>query len=361
MKHKIRWGIISTGAIARQFAQGLSFCPDAELVAVGSRTQATADRFGAMFHVPHRHPSYEALAADPDVEVVYIGTPHNLHRENTLLCLGEGKAVLCEKPFAINAAQAETMIAAARSKGLFLMEALWTRYLPAIVELRKLLAAGVIGDILMIEANFGFRPEYNPLGRLFNPELGGGALLDIGIYPISLAYFLLGPPSRLTGMADLGRTGVDERSAVIFGYPSGQLAVLHFSLVTEMPSDVLIMGTEGRIKVHSPIYRPEKLTVMLKKRPGLKTSRLPEFVKRLGKSPALAVLRQQLLGHKERPISLPAQGNGYNYEAAEVMRCLREGKGESPSMPLDETLAIMRTMDQIRAQWGLVYPGEGRN
>jgi len=331
VSRKIRWGILSTGAIARQFAQGLATAPGAELVAVGSRTQADADRFGDAFRVPHRHPNYQALADDPEIDVVYIGTPHNLHCENTLMCLEAGKPVLCEKPFAINAAQAERMIAAARAKRLFLMEALWTRYLPAILELKRLLAAGTIGPVRMVQADFGFRPEYNPLGRLFNPGLGGGALLDIGIYPVSLAYLLLGPPARMTSLAELGRTGVDERSGVLFGYPGGELAALSFSLTTDMPSEVLVLGTQGWIRVHGPIYRPEKLTVSLKAAAGART---------------------------ERVLPFPVTGNGYNYEADEVMRCLREGALESPGMTLDESLAIMRTLDAIRAPWGLRYPGD---
>ena len=330
MRDTVRWGILSTGAIARQFAEGLKHAPGAELVAVGSRTRDAAERFGAEFRVPRRHASYQAVADDPGVDVVYIGTPHTLHCENALMCLAAGKAVLCEKPFAINTAQAERMAALARSKKLFLMEALWTRYLPAILELRRLLAAGTIGPIRMIEADFGFRPEYNPLGRLYNPDLGGGSLLDIGIYPISLVYLLLGPPARMTTMAELGRTGVDERSAVVFGYPGGELATLSFSLTTDMPSEVLVLGTEGWIRVHGPIYKPEKLTVSLK----------------------------TAAARAERVIPLPAAGNGYNYEAVEVMRCLGQGLLESPGMPLDESLAIMRTMDAIRAQWGLRYPGE---
>ena len=358
MGGKIRWGILSTGAIARQFAQGLISVPDAELVAVGSRTQAAADRFGETFRVPHRHASYQALADDPDVDVVYIGTPHNLHCENTLMCLDAGKPVLCEKPFAINAAQAGRMIAAARAKRLFLMEAMWTRYLPAILELKRLLAAGTIGAIRMIEADFGFRPEYDPQGRLFNPELGGGALLDIGIYPISMAYLLLGPPSRMTGMAELGRTGVDERSAVVFGYAGGELAVLSFSLTTDMPSEVLVFGTEGWIRVHGPIYRPQRLTISLKKKLAANPEALPGFVRGLGRLPMPAPLRRRILARDERSIPLPVTGNGYNYEAVEVMRCLREGMQESPGMTLDESLAIMRTMDEIRALWGLKYPAE---
>ncbi|HNT75370.1 MAG TPA: Gfo/Idh/MocA family oxidoreductase, partial [Anaerolineae bacterium] len=173
MVEKIRWGILGTGNIAKKFAAGLRVLPDAELVAVGSRAQATAEAFGAAFDVAHRHASYEALAADPDVDVIYVSTPHPLHCENTLLCLDAGKAVLCEKPFAINAAQAQLMIDRARAKGLFLMDAVWTRFLPVMVKVRELLAAGVLGEVQLLHADFGFRAEFDPAGRLFNPALGG--------------------------------------------------------------------------------------------------------------------------------------------------------------------------------------------
>ena len=359
MNKKIRWGILSTGGIAQSFARALQYLPDAEIAAVGSRSQATADHFGNRFGIPRRYPSYEALAADPDLDVIYIATPHNFHCDNTLLCLEGGKAVLCEKSFAVNAVQAERMIAAARRKRLFLMEAMWTRFLPSIIELRRRLAEGVIGDIRMIEANFGFSADFNPQGRLFNPDLAGGALLDLGIYPLSLAYLLLGSPSRIAALAELGTTGVDERSGVLLGYPGGQMAVLHFSLTSDMPSDARIMGSKGWIHIHAPIYKPERLTIKLRNLPQLKPRRLPAAVKRFAKLPFLAPLKNRLLGHRQRSLHFPAEGNGLNYEAAEVMRALHEGRLESPVMPLDETLSIMRTMDVIRAQWGFKYPGEG--
>jgi predicted dehydrogenase len=358
MNRKIRWGILSTGKIALLFAEGLRHLPDAELAAVGSRTQEAADRFGDRFNIVRRHGSYEALAADPDVDVIYIGTPHTLHCENTIMCLEAGKAVLCEKPFAINAAQAERMIAAARRKNLFLMEAMWTRFLPSIIELRRLVAEGTVGDIQMFEANFGFQADFRPEWRLFNLELGGGALLDLGIYPLSLAYYLLGRPSRIQSMADLGTTGVDERAGAILGYPKGQIAVLHFSLTTEMPCDATIMGTKARIRVHAPIFRPEKLTITRRAIAAPKASRVSDTVKKIAQHPLLAPITNRLIGPRNQVISLPHEGNGYNYEAAEVNRALREGRLESPRMPLDESLDIMRTMDAIRAPWGLKYPGD---
>jgi predicted dehydrogenase len=324
----IRWGVLGTGSIARQFAQGLGVLADAELVAVGSRSQANADAFGDEFDVPHRHASYAALADDPDVDVVYIATPHSFHRDNSIMSLRAGKSVLCEKPFTINATEAEQVIALSRKRRLFLMEAMWTRFLPVLERARQLLADGAIGDVRMIIADLGFRATLNPESRLFDPRLGGGALLDVGVYVVSLASMVFGaPPSRISSMAHLGQTGVDEQSAMILGYDQGQLAVLTAAVRTNTPQEVHLLGSEGQIRIHTPWWHPTTLT--------------------------LSVQDQQ-----EQVIHLPFEGNGYNYEALEVMNCLRDGKTESDVMPLDETLAIMRTMDQIRAQWGLRYPME---
>jgi predicted dehydrogenase len=327
MADKIRWGILGTGAIAHKFATGLSVLREAELAAVGSRSQATADRFADIYRVPRRHASYEALAGDPEVDVIYISTPHPMHKPNSLLCLEAGKAVLCEKPFAMNAAEAAQMIDLATSKKLFLMEAMWTRYVPLVVRLRQMLAEGVIGEVRMLVADLGFQFEFDPRSRLFAPELGGGALLDVGVYTISFASMIFGQPSQVTGLAALGQTGVDEQMAVSLGYEQGQLAALYASIRIKTPNEVILLGTGGRIRVHAPIYCPSRMTLS---RPDL-----PDEV-----------------------IEAPIEGNGYNYEAVEVMRCLRAGRLESEMMPLAETLAIMQTMDRLRAQWGLTYPME---
>lgn len=324
---RIRWGILGTGTIARKFAAGLAFLPEAELAAVGSRRQATADRFGDEFNVPRRHASYEALANDPEVDVVYVATPHTSHKADSLLCLNAGKSVLCEKPFTVNAHEAAEVITLARSKGLFLMEAMWTRFIPSVVQLRQFLADGLIGEVRLLTADLGFRAELDPKHRLFNPELAGGALLDVGVYTVSFASMIFGPPSRITGMAHLGQTGVDEQSAMIFGYNRGQLALLYGALRTGTPEEVMVMGTDGRIRVHPPLYCPSRMTVS---RPG----------------------------EPDKVIDVPFEGNGYNYQALEVMRCLKTGRLESDIMPLNETLEIMKTMDQVRAQWGLSYPTE---
>ncbi len=327
MTDKIRWGILGTGRICGEFAAGLQVVPDAELAAVGSRAAASANQFGDKFGIPRRHASYEALVNDPEIDVVYIGTPHSLHQANSLLCLQAGKAVLCEKPFAINAAQAAQMIELARAKKLFLMEAMWTRFIPLVVRIRQMLAEGIIGELQMLTADLGFRANYDPLNRLFNPELGGGALLDIGVYPISWASMLFGRPDRITGLAHLGETGVDEQMSVSLGYKGGQLANLYASFKTDSPTEAIIMGSRGRIRVHALMFRPTRLTL-------------------------------SITGQEDKVIELPLEGNGYNYQAVEVMNCLRAGQIESQTMPLDETLAIMQTMDQIRAMWGLKYPQE---
>ena len=327
MVEKIRWGIIGTGNIARQFARGLAVLPDAELVAIGSRTAAAAEAFAAMFSVPHRHGSYEDLAQDPDVDVVYVATPHSLHRPNTLLCLRAGKAVLCEKPFAINAAQAGEMIRLAREKGLLLMEAMWSRFFPAMAKVRELLAAGAVGQVWLLTADFGFRARFDPSSRLFDLALGGGALLDVGVYAVSLASMVFGPPSRVTGLAHLGPTGVDEQAGIILGYEGGPLAVLATAIRTATPQEAMLMGSDGHIRIHPRWWVPTRLTLSVS-------------------------------GREDEILELPFTGNGYNYEAAEVMACLRAGKLESEVMPLDETLSIMRALDQLRAQWGLKYPME---
>lgn len=327
MTDKIRWGILSTGNIAHQFARGLSALPDADLVAVGSRSQESAGAFADEFNIPRRYTNYEALAADPDVDVIYIGTPHPYHAENALLCLNAGKPVLCEKPFALNARQAETVIRRARESGLFLMEAMWTRFTPVFTKVRELIAAGTIGEIRMLTADFGFRADFDPAHRLFAPELGGGALLDVGIYPVALASMLFGQPAAIASQVTLGQTGVDEQSAIVFKYDGGQLALLSTAIRTETPQEACIMGTKGMIRIPPSWWMPQKFSLRLQ-------------------------------DEAEQVFDLPFEGNGYNYEAAEVMRCLRAGLLESLVMPLDETLATMHTLDAIRAQWGLVYPGE---
>ncbi|MBA3868021.1 MAG: Gfo/Idh/MocA family oxidoreductase [Anaerolineae bacterium] len=326
MTTPLRWGILGTGGIAHKFATGLSVLDDAQAVAVGSRTQAAADAFADEFNIPNRHDSYEALANDPEVEAIYIATPHPYHKDNTLLCLNAGKAVLVEKPFAINVAEAQTMIDLARSKKVFLMEAMWSRFLPTIVRARELIASGAIGEVRMLNADFGFRTNVNPKGRLFDLSLGGGALLDVGIYPLSLASMLFGAPKTIASTASIGETGADEQSAYLLGYDKGQIALLSSASRTNTAHEALIYGTDGSIRIPD-WWHAQKLIVNVNGKPS-------------------------------ETLDIPHLGKGYAHEAIEVAECLRAGKLESATMSLDESLSITRTMDTIRAQWGLKYPSE---
>lgn len=324
----LRWGIMGTGTIAHKMVEGLLALPDAEVAAVGSRSQATADAFADGHGIPRRHASYESLAADPKVDVVYIASPHSCHRDNTLLSLRGGKHVLCEKPFAINRREAEEMAAEARARGLFLMEAMWTRFLPAAVQTRRWLAEGRIGTPLIVHADFGFQEAYDPASRLFDPAFGGGALLDVGVYAVSFAAMVFGSaPDRVSGLADLCDNGVDGVNAAVLGYPGGGLAVLSSAVLAETPQEARITGASGGIHLPAPFWRAEG-----------------------------AVLATG--DGTVETVALPYQGNGYTHQAREVMDCIRAGRAESAVMPLDETLEIMGTLDALRALWGVRYPME---
>jgi predicted dehydrogenase len=328
MSDKIQWGIIGCGQIASVFAEALCELEEAELLAVGSRSLDKAKGFAEKFGAERTYGSYAELVADRDIDVVYIATPHVFHMENTLLCIEAGRAVLCEKPFAVNTRQARRMIEAARAKGVFLMEAMWTRFIPAIVKVRQLLSDGVIGQVRMVQADFGYRFDFDQKHRAFNLELGGGALLDVGVYPVSLASMIFGrQPKAIGGVADIGQTGVDEQSAFVLRYTEGELAVLYCALRTETPGEAVIIGTEGMIRVHYPFWRSKCLTI-----------------RRDGKDTEL--------------LDLPFECNKFCFQAEHVQNCLREGKKQSDIMTLDESLAIMETMDRIRAPWGLKYPAD---
>ncbi len=322
----LRWGILGCGSIAGKFAEGLQFVPDAKLVAAASRSQEKADAFADKFGATGRHASYELLAQDPDVDVVYVATPHPLHAAHSILCLNAGKAVLCEKPFTVNAAQAAQMIEVARARKVFLMEAMWSRFFPLMGRVREIVRSGAIGDARMVQADFGFRTGVNPEGRLFNPALGGGGLLDVGVYALSLASMLLGAPTQITSVAQIGETGVDEQAALALMYAEGRIASLTTGIRTNTPHEAFVLGTDGMIKLHAPWWKLAKITVTA--------------------------------GGKEEVVDEPFAGTGMNYEAAHVAACLAAGKTESDIMPLSETLEIVRTMDTLRAQWGLRYPME---
>jgi len=323
----IRWGILGPGRISRKFAAALRDVGGAELVAVGSRDPGRAAAFAAEYGVARAHGSYDALAADPDVDAVYVGTPHAGHEAHTLLCLRGGKHVLCEKPLAINAVQGARMIAAARAADRTLMEAMWTRFLPALVRMRELVAAGTIGDVRMIQADFGFRADFDPDSRLFSPALGGGSLLDLGTYPVNLAFWLCGEPTEVLTMANLGSTGVDEEAAILLRHAGGRLSLLGCALRVDTPREARILGTRGSITITRPWWAGSRLVIDT-------GDGDPEVV------------------------DLPVRGGGYAHEAEAFMDLVRTGRRDSPVMPLAESLAILQTMDTIRARWGQRYPQE---
>jgi predicted dehydrogenase len=316
MTEPVRWGIISTGGIAHKFVDDLQFTDGDIAVAVGSRTLESATAFADQFNIEHRYGSYEELVKDPDVDVVYIGTPHPMHFENTKLALENGKPVLVEKAFTMTEREATDLVDLARSRNLFLMEAMWTRCLPHIAAMKELIAAGEIGDIVAIEADHGQRFDYDPSSRWFNPELGGGALLDLGVYPVSFTSMLLGEPATTMRMIDYAPTGVDQQMSMIFGYEGGAQAYLNTTTLAKTPTTASVSGTKARIEIDGDFYSPSAFS--LKTRDG-----------------------------SARRFEFSTQGRGMHYEASEVARCLREGLKESPLMPLAESVSIMRTMEKL--------------
>ncbi|MBR7835960.1 Gfo/Idh/MocA family oxidoreductase [Actinospica durhamensis] len=329
MADRIRWGIAGTGGIASAFAADLALLPDAEIVAVGSRSQESADAFADRFGIPRRHVGYAALAADPEVDAIYVAVPHTGHAEATLAAIEGGKAVLCEKPFAVNARETEQMIAAARAKGTFLMEAMWVRFLPHFALVRELIAQGRIGAVRSVIADRCDILSTDPTHRIRAAELAGGALLDLGIYPVSLVSMATGGrlPARVEAVAAMTDTAVDAHASMVFQYPDGAQAVVTTALDLRSANTATIVGTEGRIVITQPWARTSPVEVIA-------------------------------LDGTSHTTHLPHEGHGLRHQAAEVGARLRAGELESPVMPLDETLAIMRTLDLVRERIGLRYPGE---
>jgi predicted dehydrogenase len=362
----INWGILGTGKIARLFASDLALVPDARLVAVGSRSLAKGQAFGDEFGVPYRYGSYAELASDPRVRAVYISTPASAHKENMLLCLNAGKAVLCEKPFTVSAQEAEDVITLARAKNVFLMEAMWTRFLPLMVKLRELLAAGAIGEVSQFIADLGTATPMDPEGRVFSAELGGGALLQKGTYLLSLASMVLGTPKAVKSCIILGDTGVDEDAGFLLKYAGPQMASLICSVRVQSQRQATLVGTAGRIKIHEPITCPARLTLYSyytkqdRYHQSTKTKRchqaVDSFIKYCKQSRVLRQLGERcprlsdrlLHGVRSTKVYAPPSGKGLHYQVSEVMKCLRDGKRESGIMPLSESLSIMRTLDQIK-------------
>lgn len=323
------WGIIGLGKIARKFAEDLGRLPNARLHAVASTSELRAREFAAEFQAPHAFGRYEDIVRCPDLDVVYVATPHVLHCECALFCLEHGIAVLCEKPFAMNLGEARRMVETAHRHRAFLMEALWTRFIPAVEYALALVEQGEIGEIHTVKADFGFKTIFDPQWRLYNKNLGGGSLLDIGIYPVLLALTLFGKPREadILATATFTETDVDESCAVIFQYPGKRLALLHSTLAASTPTEAFLYGADGTIQLHHRWHHTQKLTVS-------------EYDGRV---------------ENKRDVEFPYEGWGYHFEAAHVMECLDAGLLESDRLPLQFTLDLVETLDRIREKIGLEY------
>jgi len=325
---KIRWGILGTGTIAHKFASDLKFVENAELVAVGSRSLENAKIFAEEFNIQLSFGSYEELAKCDEIDIVSIATPNNLHHPNTLLCLNNGKAVLCEKPLALNEKQVLEMINLAHQKNLFLMDALWTKFLPHYRKMIEIVKSGSLGNIKVVLANFGFQANAEPNSRLLNPALGGGSLVDIGIYNIFTTLDILGEPDEINVNINSTEQGIDEQCAVIFKYNNGAMASLFSSISANLGTEVEISGTLVRLKLTTPFYD------------------------------STSVLEYYLDGKKTVIETEKEEGLGYQYEARHATNCLLNGMTESTVVPHADSILLMQTLDKIRSLAEIVFPDE---
>ena len=324
---RVRWAVVGTGNIAHRFATDLGLSDRHELRAVGSRTPERAAAFAARCNAPRWHADHDELLASPDVDAVYIAVPHSEHHRLASAAIAAGKAVLLEKPFTLDAAQARDLVERARAADVFLMEAMWTRFLPHMVRIRELLASGRLGDVRLVSAEHGVWFRTDPTHRMFDLRLGGGALLDLGVYPVSFASMVLGAPEAVTGSSTFGPTGADAQTVVVLDHAHGRRAVATSTMEAWLPNRASIAGTDARLDIDPTWYRATSFTV---------TDRS---------------------GASERH-EFPVEGTGLRFEADEVARCLEQGHRESAVMPLAESCRIMATMDAVRAQTGLRYPDE---
>jgi predicted dehydrogenase len=322
----VRWGILATGKIAGSFATNLALVPDAELAAVASRREESARAFAEEHGAARAYGSYEQLVADPGVDVVYVATPHALHKDNVLMAFEAGKPVLCEKALTLNARDAAELVAVARDKQLFFMEAMWMRCNPVIRRLQQLAGTGAIGRIQQVRADLGFLVDRPETDRLLAPELGGGALLDMGIYPLTFAWLFLGEPEQVQATATMAPSGIDLNIAISLGYASGAVASLSSTMTAWSPRTGSIATDRGRIDLPDAFHQPTSAT--------------------WSADGETEEIREDVLG------------TGLANEAQEVIRCLRNGETESPLVPLDDTVALMRLMDTIRERIGLVYDAD---
>lgn len=327
MKKNIKWGIIGVGKIAEKFATDLKSVKNAQLHAVASSSSLErAQDFANRYNAPFAYDSYENIFQTPDLDAIYIATPHTLHADNTLLCLKHKIPVLCEKPFAMNLKQVQEMVESARKNDTFLMEAMWTRFIPAINKTLELIKEGAIGQVRNIQADFGFNAPFLPEKRLLNPNLGGGALLDIGIYPAYLSLLILGYPSEVKAISNFGSTGIDETTSFILDFKNEATANLSCTLRSRTRTEALIYGEKGYIHIEGRFMEAKKITLYVTDQKPVK-------------------------------FNFPRKTFGYNFEIEEVNECLRAGKKESDKMPLTMSVKLISLLDEIREKAGIFYDG----
>jgi len=331
MKKKYNWAILGCGHIARKFAHDLRLLSNANLYAAASRDLSRAQDFTNEFGVERAYGSYEEMVADPNVDVVYIATPHSHHYKHTLLCLKQKKAVLCEKAFSLNSGEVKEMIACAKANNTFLMEAFWTGFQPSFRKALEIVRSGELGKLKMVRSDFAFNAPVLEDKRLYNVKLGGGSLLDIGIYPVFAALTSLGVPERIKTFADFSVTGAEESISMIFKYPGGEMANLTSSLAAQSPTQTEFYCENGYLVLNPRWFTPTDITVV-------KNGETPKVIK------------------KEE-----SEGAGYQYEAMHVMECLDKGWIESPEMPWKKSMELMELLDRIRIDAGISFGDRDKN
>ena len=324
---QFKWGIIGTGGIARAFSNDIGFLSDHVIAAVGSRNLENAESFVKTIPGAKAHGSYDALINDSDIDAIYVATPHPSHKENVIAALNAGKPVLCEKPFAVNAHEAKEMVTAAKANDVALMEAMWARFLPHYAKIREIVASGVLGQITTIHADHGQRLADQNIARLVEPSLAGGALLDLGIYPISFAHMVLGIPQSITSSAVFTDKGVDAQTSLILDYANGSQAILNTTMIVQTPCTAVIAGLKGYLEVNRTFYNPTSMRLTLFD--GTVTEYPSDY-----------------------------KGHGLREQAVEFAHVIKSGAKESPILTWDDTIAIMEIMDTVRTQIGLKYPFE---
>ncbi|MBW1296115.1 Gfo/Idh/MocA family protein [Aquimarina litoralis] len=323
-KRTYKWGILGCGKIAHKFAEDLTTIPNALLHAVASRDITKAENFARKHKASNYYGNYLELSKDPEIDIIYIATPHVFHYENTIMCLSAKKAVLCEKPFAMNKNQVKEMIKIAKENNTFLMEALWTYFLPHYQAVLKIIATNELGNIKSLRANFGFASTFNPNSRIFNKQLGGGSLLDVGIYPLFAALSILGVPEKVEASAQFSKTGIDENCAITLSYKNDVIANLYSSITEKTNTEAIIQFENGTIIINSRFHEPSSFSITKKDKP----SQLYEF---------------------------PVQTNGYSYEAIHVQEMIFNKNSESTIMTFEKSLQLIELLDTVRDKINLVY------